>query len=56
MLAELFGFTGWDGKTIDRLPEGWTGDVSKTEHCVVLVQKTDFDAESIAATSRTWGD
>lgn len=22
-IAEMFGFTGWDGRTIDRVPESW---------------------------------
>lgn len=28
MIAELFGFTGWDGKT-EKLPEGWAMHVVK---------------------------
>src|SRR5215831_17200761 len=35
MIAELFGFTGWDGKTIDRFPKDWIIDVNKDERCVV---------------------
>jgi hypothetical protein len=23
IIAELFGFTGWDGETINKLPKGW---------------------------------
>jgi hypothetical protein len=38
VIAELFGFTGWDGKTID-YPADWEAGVNKTEHCVVVVQK-----------------
>ena len=37
-IAEMFGFSGWDGKSIDRLPEGWMGQLNKREHCIVLVQ------------------
>jgi len=36
-IAELFGFTGWDGKS-ETLPESWMGHVSKEEHCIVLGQ------------------
>jgi hypothetical protein len=38
MIATLFGFTGWDERTIDRPPEGWQIDVSDKEHCIVLGQ------------------
>lgn len=38
LLAQEFGFTGWDGKTIDTLPEGWMGNVDKSDHCIVLAQ------------------
>jgi hypothetical protein len=36
-IAELFGFTGWDGKSFD-LPESWFANANKDEHCVVLCQ------------------
>lgn len=36
-IAEMFGFTGWDGKSID-FPAGWIGKVSEEEHCIVLGQ------------------
>jgi len=38
-IAELFGFTGWDGKSYEKLPPDWMGHVSDEEHCVVLVQR-----------------
>jgi hypothetical protein len=38
MIAELFGFHGWDGKTVDRLPENWMAQINKAEQCVVLAQ------------------
>lgn len=38
-IAEMFGFTGWDGKTISRIPHGWLFNVNIREHCVTLVQK-----------------
>ncbi len=38
MIASLFGFTGWDERTIDRAPEGWQIDVNNREHCIVLAQ------------------
>jgi len=37
-IAELFGFTGWDGKTIDQLPDGWMVHLNKDEHCIALGQ------------------
>lgn len=39
MIASLFGFTGWDERTIDRAPPGWIMDVNKAEHCIVLAQE-----------------
>jgi hypothetical protein len=38
LIAQEFGFVGWDGKTIDVLPPGWMGDVNKVDHCITLVQ------------------
>jgi hypothetical protein len=38
-IAELFGFTGWDGRTIDQLPLDWILDVKTQEHCVVVMQE-----------------
>jgi hypothetical protein len=37
-IADLFGFTGWDHRTIDRAPDGWLLNISKPEHCVVIAQ------------------
>ena len=37
-IAEMFGFTGWDGRS-GKMPEGWLGRVSEEEHCIVLAQK-----------------
>jgi hypothetical protein len=39
LIASEFGFTGWDEKQIDRLPEGWLMDVNDADHCVVLGQE-----------------
>jgi hypothetical protein len=39
IIAQEFGFTGWDGKTIDKVPRNWAVDVNKKEHCIVLVQE-----------------
>ena len=38
-IAEMFGFTGWEGKSFDSLPADWQGLVNEKEHCVVLVQE-----------------
>lgn len=39
MIAGLFGFIGWDERTIDRAPDGWMIDVNEAEHCIVLAQE-----------------
>ena len=36
-IAEMFGFSGWDGKSAD-LPPSWMAHVSTEEHCIVLGQ------------------
>jgi hypothetical protein len=36
-IAELFGFTGWDGKS-STPPTNWQIAVNKDEHCIVLAQ------------------
>jgi len=36
-IAELFGFTGWDGKS-EIPPDGWHFFVDKSKHFVALVQ------------------
>jgi hypothetical protein len=36
-IAELFGFTGWDGKS-QKPPETWLIHINKEEHCIVLGQ------------------
>jgi hypothetical protein len=41
MIAELFGFTGWDGKTIDAAPDGWILEIHQEEDCIVLAQLCD---------------
>jgi hypothetical protein len=43
-IADEFGFTGWDQKTVDRLPKTWFGSLSKKDHCIVLIQEIDEDA------------
>lgn len=37
-IAGLFGFTGWDERTIEPPPEGWEIVVNQREHCIVLAQ------------------
>jgi hypothetical protein len=37
-IAGMFGFTGWDGKSMD-FPDGWVGRISEDEHCIVLAQE-----------------
>jgi hypothetical protein len=46
-IAEMFGFSGWDGKTMDRLPATWMANVNKKEHCIVLAQPYE-DARATA--------
>lgn len=36
-IAELFGLSGWDGKSVEP-PNGWALSVNAEEHCVVLAQ------------------
>jgi hypothetical protein len=37
-IAQMFGFTGWDGKSMSALPAGWQVAPHKAEHCVVILQ------------------
>jgi hypothetical protein len=36
-IADMFGFTGWDGKS-ELPPRGWMLNVDKADHCIVLGQ------------------
>lgn len=36
-IAELFGFTGWDGHSFN-IPPSWMGRVDKQDHCIQLMQ------------------
>lgn len=38
LLAETFGFTGWDGVS-GEVPKNWQVHLKEDEHCVVVVQK-----------------
>jgi len=38
MLAEIFGFTGWDQKTINKLPAGWIARIEPHSRAVVVAQ------------------
>jgi len=37
-IAQLFGFTGWNGTSVKPLPHGWAGDVNRKDNCLVLAQ------------------
>ena len=37
-IAQLFGFTGWDGTSIS-LPKGWMVDSNSVDNCIVLMQE-----------------
>lgn len=39
-IAQMFGFSGWDGKSMPNsvLPAGWQVAPNKAEHCVVIMQ------------------
>lgn len=39
MLAELFGFTGWDGSNPEKPGRGWQLDLNNAEHCIVVAQE-----------------
>jgi hypothetical protein len=47
-IADLFGFTGWDQKRIDRVPKGWICDVKDDEHCIVVAQPVARDSDTIS--------
>lgn len=40
-IADLFGFTGWDGKSIEYAPAGWYCNVNPLDRCVVALQEVD---------------
>ena len=42
-IAEMFGFTGWDGKT-PMPPPSWAGRVDRDDHCIVLAQAYEVPA------------
>lgn len=42
-IAALFGFTGWDERTINQAPTGWHIDISHRDHCIVVVQAIGSD-------------
>lgn len=49
-IAELFGFTGWNGVDAERLPPGWNGTTNENEHCIRLVQQvTEIELQQIGA-------
>jgi hypothetical protein len=37
-IAELFGFTGWDGQS-ERPPKDWMLRVDEDDHCLIAAQK-----------------
>jgi hypothetical protein len=37
-IAEMFGFTGWDGKS-QVIPAEWLAKISEEEHCIVIAQE-----------------
>ena len=39
VIAELFGFTGWDGHTLDNMPDGWVFHLDDQDHCIVVAQE-----------------
>jgi hypothetical protein len=41
MIADAFGFIGWDEKTIDKAPDGWLVNMNQQEHCIVVAQEVD---------------
>jgi hypothetical protein len=38
-IAELFGFTGWDGKTCTAMPEGWLCNIAEQDGAIVLAEE-----------------
>lgn len=41
MIADLFGFVGWDGQTIDQFPDGWLATMEEKARAVVVAQKLE---------------
>jgi hypothetical protein len=39
MIADLLGFTGWDGRTIDRTPEQWIVGLNEAERTIVVAHE-----------------
>jgi hypothetical protein len=39
ILADLFGFVGWDQETIDRFPPGWLAQMDTHVQAIVLAQE-----------------
>ena len=39
MIADLFGFTGWNEQMGGQIPKSWFGQVNEEEHAVVLAQE-----------------
>jgi hypothetical protein len=37
-IAEMFGFTGWNGTALRPLPKGWAASVHEKDNCIVLAQ------------------
>lgn len=37
-IATLFGFTGWDERTVDHMPDGWFFDINETENYIQVAQ------------------
>ena len=37
-VAELFGFTGWNGKS-EKPSENWIIKVSEEEHCIIIAER-----------------
>jgi hypothetical protein len=43
VIANLFGFTGWDRRTVDALPEGWLANVNEDDNCIILLVGVNYD-------------
>jgi hypothetical protein len=49
MIAQEFGFTGWDGRSVHRIPDGWMCDMNTADNCIVLAQEVRDRDRSQAA-------
>lgn len=48
-IADMFGFTGWDQRTIEPPPAGWAMDMNAQERCIIIAQAVKSEMDKSAA-------